>query len=85
MSSKKKCLALLGGALLSAFPNAAAAQQQFKTVHEKISGGFTGESSKTANRVLWCEPADIASRDLSEGPGGKEHEPILLSRSKEKT
>ena len=28
-----------------------------------------------ARRALWVQPADIASRDLFYGPGGKDHEP----------
>jgi hypothetical protein len=43
------------------------------------AGGKTAPSKKGAAgegpAVLWREPADIASRDLYYGPGGKAHEP----------
>ena len=32
-------------------------------------------NTKNSSAVLWREPADIASRDLFYGPGGKAHEP----------
>src|SRR5580658_5891818 len=40
-----------------------------------LCGNVKAGSSDTAAPVLWREPADIASRNLLEGPGGKEHEP----------
>src|SRR5262245_12362723 len=33
------------------------------------------ESTRNLPAVLWQEPADIASRDLYYGPGGKQHAP----------
>src|SRR3974377_1492498 len=33
------------------------------------------EAPANATPALWREPADIASRDLFYGPGGKEHAP----------
>jgi hypothetical protein len=40
-----------------------------------LCGNVKAGSSETAAPVLWREPSDIASRNLLEGPGGKEHEP----------
>jgi hypothetical protein len=37
--------------------------------------GVSAGSSETAAPVLWRDPGDMASRNLLEGPGGKEHEP----------
>jgi len=34
-----------------------------------------GESTRNVPAVLWRAPADIATRNLFYGPGGKEHEP----------
>jgi hypothetical protein len=39
------------------------------------SQALLGASNDNANAVLWSEPTDITSRNLLEGPGGKEHEP----------
>jgi hypothetical protein len=36
---------------------------------------FSDASAKNAQAVLWSDPADIHSRDLFYGPGGKEHQP----------
>lgn len=41
---------------------------------EKAATG-EGEITGSASPVLWREPADIASRNLLYGPGGKEHAP----------
>jgi hypothetical protein len=37
--------------------------------------GHTVENTERATPVLWREPADIESRDLFFGPGGREHAP----------
>jgi len=42
-------------------------------VKKKLPGQEETTGAKAA--VLWREPADIESRDLFYGPGGKEHEP----------
>jgi hypothetical protein len=65
MCSKKKILTLLAATFLGAL----FMPELLKAAHEK-----TG-SSETATPILWRQPADIASRNLLEGPGGKEHEP----------
>jgi hypothetical protein len=69
MSNKRKFLALWGVALLSVFPSGAPAQERYKAANDKVG------SSESTTPTLWREPADIASRDLLEGPGGKAHEP----------
>jgi hypothetical protein len=67
--SKKKFLTLLGVTFLGAFPTGVFAQKLLKAAHQNAG------SSQTATPVLWREPADIASRNLLEGLGGKEHQP----------
>jgi hypothetical protein len=41
----------------------------------KVKSGATKETPVNAKAVLWCDPADIATRDLFYGPGGKDHAP----------
>jgi len=38
-------------------------------------GPVKSKPAEKGQRILWSEPADIASRNLFYGPGGKEHEP----------
>jgi hypothetical protein len=40
-----------------------------------LCGNVKAESTQTAAPGLWRDPGDIASRNLLDGPGGKEHEP----------
>jgi len=44
-----------------------------------LAVGFASElvsaSNDSATAVLWRDPTDIATRNLLEGPGGKDHEP----------
>jgi hypothetical protein len=37
---------------------------------------FADVSAKNAQAVLWSDPADIQSRNLFYGPGGKDHQPV---------
>ena len=69
MFNKKKFLALLGVAILGGLPTGASPHERYKAANDKAG------SLETTTPTLWREPADIASRDLLEGPGGKEHEP----------
>jgi hypothetical protein len=69
MFNKKRFLALLGVAILGGFPTGASSHERYKAANDKAG------SSETTTPTLWREPADIASRDLLEGPGGKDHEP----------
>lgn len=39
------------------------------------SRGAKVESTRTGAAILWRDPADIPSRDLYFGPGGKQHQP----------
>jgi hypothetical protein len=69
MFDKKKFVALLGVVVLGGLRIGASPHDRSKAATDK------GVSSETAAPLLWREPGDIASRDLLEGPGGKEHEP----------
>jgi hypothetical protein len=40
---------------------------------------FADPSAKNAQAVLWSDPADIQSRNLFYGPGGKQHQPVGTS------
>jgi hypothetical protein len=66
---RQKFLAVLGGAFLASFLARAFAQipDAAFNQNEEITGA--------AAPILWREPIDIASRNLTYGPGGKEHQP----------
>ncbi len=65
MFKKTRALVLLIAITLPALPSAAGAKKS--RAREEIAGKITV--------VLWQKPADIASRNLLYGPGGKQHEP----------
>jgi hypothetical protein len=69
IAMSRKFVALLGSVLFGVFAPGVVAQTLNNAFKEK------GETKGAATPILWREPADIASRNLLEGPGGKEHEP----------
>lgn len=44
-------------------------------IEAKTKSGTVKQPEKTYPAVMWREPADISSRDLFYGPGGKDHVP----------
>lgn len=75
MSSQKKLWAAWSVALLVGFPTGAFAQTEALSQERYTAAAVKVESSQSAAPGLWRDPADIASRNLLDGPGGKEHEP----------
>jgi hypothetical protein len=67
MFMKRQIVTLLLGSFMVAVPAAMAWEKKDKAASE--SGEITGAP------VLWREPGDIASRNLLDGSGGKEHAP----------
>jgi hypothetical protein len=75
MFSKTKLWAVSGVAVLIGFPTGAFPQAEAFPQERYTAANVKVGSSETAAPVLWRDPGDIASRNLLEGPGGKEHEP----------
>lgn len=67
MFKKRQLVSLLLSSLILASPAARAWEKKDKAANE--SGEITGAP------VLWREPGDIASKNLLDGSGGKEHAP----------
>ena len=74
MFNKRKILSVFVAASVLSIPASAGVKKGDKSADG--AGEITGTASVagTAN-VLWREPADIRSRNLYYGSGGKEHEP----------
>jgi hypothetical protein len=69
MSKKQKIFAMFAATVLLTFTVPSAAKKKDKTPGDKA------EITASGNPLLWREPDDLASRNLIDGPGGKEHEP----------
>src|SRR5258708_12211919 len=69
MYKKKNLLALASMIVVLSVPALDAGKKR-----EKAATG-EGEITGSASPVLWREPADITSRNLLYGPGGKQHAP----------
>jgi hypothetical protein len=69
MSNKRKIFALCVAAVLLNFPVQSAGKNKDKTAVDKA------EITASTPPVLWREPADIESRNLTYGPGGERHQP----------
>src|SRR5258708_13229146 len=69
MYLNRKIVLLLTSVMLAGLSATGAVKKRHKTAESEV------ESTATLHAVLWRDPADIASRDLYYGPGGKEHPP----------
>jgi len=69
MYKSKQLFPLLVAVIALGFSGAEAAKAKHATLEAKAG------IAENAPTVLWRRPADIASRDLFYGPGGKDHQP----------